>query len=218
MRTPGLLSPTLDTSVRILLVAERLAQTRGFNGFSYADIAAELTMTKASLHYHFATKAELGRDLIIRYSRRFEAALAEIDRVADARDRICRYMQLYEHVLVRDQMCLCGMFAAEYQTLPAAMQQEIRRFFDRNEVWLTRNLDYGRKAGMLRFDGTATQAARTLTAALQGAMLLARAYEEPARFTATAKRLVVELVGRSPTARAKDRSSRRDASSRVTRV
>ena len=48
------------TASRILDVAERLAQTQGYNGFSYADIAAELGITKASLHYHFASKADLG--------------------------------------------------------------------------------------------------------------------------------------------------------------
>ena len=50
-----------DTAERILDVAERLVQQRGFNGFSYADIAAELGITKAGLHYHFASKADLGR-------------------------------------------------------------------------------------------------------------------------------------------------------------
>ena len=53
-----------DTSTRILDVAERLVQVRGFNGFSYADVAGELNITKASLHYHFAGKAELGEALI----------------------------------------------------------------------------------------------------------------------------------------------------------
>ena len=60
-----------DTRSRILDVAERLVQTRGFNGFSYADIAAELQISKASLHYHFPSKAELGEALIGRYAARF---------------------------------------------------------------------------------------------------------------------------------------------------
>ena len=45
-----------ETSARILDIAERLVQTRGFNAFSYADIAAALHVTKATLHYHFPTK------------------------------------------------------------------------------------------------------------------------------------------------------------------
>ena len=71
-----------DTATQILDVAEYLAQSRGFNGFSYADVAAELQLTKAALHYHFAGKAELGEALSGRYSDRFAAALklAELPR------------------------------------------------------------------------------------------------------------------------------------------
>jgi TetR/AcrR family transcriptional repressor of nem operon len=68
-----------DTAQRILDVAERLVQSRGFNGFSYANVAAELNITTASLHYHFPSKAELGEALIVRYSARFADALQAID-------------------------------------------------------------------------------------------------------------------------------------------
>src|SRR3954470_9665567 len=68
-----------DTAERILDSAERLVQSRGFNGFSYADVAAELRVTKASLHYHFPGKAELGEALIARYAARFAEALEQID-------------------------------------------------------------------------------------------------------------------------------------------
>ena len=80
-----------DTATRILDSAESLVQVRGFNGFSYADVAAELGVTKASLHYHFPGKAELGRALIVRYATRFNAALAGIDASgADAPDQARR--------------------------------------------------------------------------------------------------------------------------------
>src|SRR5665811_420547 len=68
-----------NTRSRILDTSERLVQVRGFNGFSYADVAAELSLTKASLHYHFPSKAELGEALITRYAERFAQALATID-------------------------------------------------------------------------------------------------------------------------------------------
>ncbi len=53
-------SDTIHTSQQILDIAQRLVQTRGFNDFSYADIASALNISKASLHYHFASKAKLG--------------------------------------------------------------------------------------------------------------------------------------------------------------
>src|SRR6266704_1103916 len=103
----------MDTAQRILDVAERLVQTQGFNGFSYADIAAELGITKASLHYHFATKAALGSALITRYGAEFGRALEEIDQSAvDAREKLRRYAGLYADVLRQHRMCLCGMLAA----------------------------------------------------------------------------------------------------------
>ena len=108
-----------DTAVRILDLAERLVQTRGFNGFSYADIATELGMTKASLHYHFPTKAQLGSHLIRRYGEVFAQSLADIDaRDADIVEKLRSYVNLYSQVLHDDRMCLCGMLAADYTTLP----------------------------------------------------------------------------------------------------
>lgn len=182
-----------DTASQVIQVAERLAQTRGFNGFSYADIASELGITKASLHYHFATKAKLGCALITGYRERFNAGLADIEARYDTPQRLTRYVQLYESVLVLDRMCLCGMLAAEYSGLPSNMQRELRRFFDENEQWLERNLEQGRAQGQLNFHGAALDLARTLTAALEGAMLLARSYQEPERFAATARHMLDEI-------------------------
>ncbi len=185
---------TTDTSTRILDIAERLVQTRGFNGFSYADIASALTVTKASLHYHFPTKAELGTRLIERYEAGFLKALEEIDRTTpDARDKVRRYAKIYADVLRNNRMCLCGMLAAEYATLPKPMKEEMRHFFDENERWLVRVLEEGRTSGALRFTGAALDVARALVGSLEGAMMIARSYGEVARLEAVADRLIAEL-------------------------
>jgi TetR/AcrR family transcriptional repressor of nem operon len=183
-----------DTAERILDVAERLVQTQGWNGFSYADIAEELKITKASLHYHFSTKAELGRSLIERYRQRFLQALSEIDRHgADARQKLRLYVQLYAEVLRRNRMCLCGMLAADFHTLPKLMKESVKGFFDANEAWLAGVLQEGRRERGLRADGSVQEAARLLVGSLEGAMLLARSYGDVARFEAAADRLLADL-------------------------
>src|SRR6188508_3818527 len=92
--------PSPDTAQRILDIAERLVQTRGFNGFSYADIAEALEVTKASLHYHFPAKADLGRRLIERYEQTFLAVLKGIDATGAAlREKLKRYARIYADVL-----------------------------------------------------------------------------------------------------------------------
>jgi TetR/AcrR family transcriptional regulator, transcriptional repressor for nem operon len=178
----------------ILDVAERLAQTLGYNGFSYADIAAQLSVTKASLHYHFPTKAELGRALIERYRVLFGAALEEIDQHAKGpHEKLQQYVGLYNSVLSNERMCLCGMLAAEYATLPAPMQKGLRLFFDANERWLTAVLEQGLRAGTFRFGEPANERARVLLGALEGAMLVARSYANPRRFQAAAVYLLADL-------------------------
>ena len=179
---------------RILDVAEALAQVRGFNGFSYADIASEVGITKASLHYHFRTKSELGRSLIERYHSTFLAALEAIDEESQgAVARLEAYVALYAGVLRGDRMCLCGMLAAEFSTLPGEMQQEIRAFFDMNERWLSHVLDGGKALGELRFEAPSNEIASDIVGTLEGTMLIARSYGEPARFERAARRLIGEL-------------------------
>jgi TetR/AcrR family transcriptional repressor of nem operon len=184
-----------DTPRRILDIAERLVQTRGFNGFSYADIAEAMHVTKASLHYHFRGKADLGKRLIERYEENFLAALARIDAQAkDARDKLRRYAAIYGEVLRDDRMCLCGMLAAEFGTLPKAMRDEMRHYFDANERWLVGVLQQGKKDKTLKFQGSAAEVAQSLVGALEGAMMIARSYADVARFKASADRTLAALA------------------------
>jgi TetR/AcrR family transcriptional regulator, transcriptional repressor for nem operon len=189
-----------STQARAILdAAEGLAQTRGYNGFSYADVASQLGVTKASLHYHFPSKAELGRALIERYRRTFAEALAAIDRESEEPcKKLERYVALYDAVLRNDRMCLCGMLAAEYATLPEPMQVELHLFFDANERWLTGVLEVGAQSGRFEFQERANERARVLLGALEGAMLIARSYGDARRFRVAAESLLADLCKAKP--------------------
>ena len=110
---------------------------RGFNGFSYADVAAELGVTKASLALPLPGKAELGEALSRGTRPRFLEALRRIDADGPRRPPSSqRYAALYAGVLRAKRMCLCGMLAAEYATLPRPMRDAMLHFFDANQAWL----------------------------------------------------------------------------------
>jgi TetR/AcrR family transcriptional regulator, transcriptional repressor for nem operon len=191
----GLARGDAGTATRILDIAEELVQARGFNGFSYADIAAEVGISKAALHYHFPGKADLGLALITRYASRFTESLASIDRAdATPAERLAEYARLYDQVLWQGKMCLCGMLAAEYQTLPAPMRAAVAGFFDANEDWLEKVLEDGRQDASLRFTGTAREAARMIVACLEGAMLLARPSGDLDRLRSVAASLLADLT------------------------
>jgi TetR/AcrR family transcriptional repressor of nem operon len=183
------------TTSQILDVAERLLQMRGYNGFSYGDVATELAITRAALHYHFPGKAELGRALIERYAARFSEALADLDATApDAAAKLQGYVALYTDVLSADRMCLCGMLAAEHRTLPDPLQRAVCDFFSANTSWLRKVLEEGCADGSLHCPGTAEATASMLLSALEGAMLITRLNGDVDRFTATASQLLAGLV------------------------
>jgi TetR/AcrR family transcriptional repressor of nem operon len=185
---------TAGTASQILDVAERLVQTRGYNAFSYADIAAELEITKAALHYHFRSKAVLGDVVLERYTQQFFEALANIPSSEPAPVRLARYVDLYRAVLRADRLCLCGILAAEYQTLPAPMREAVLEFFDRNEAWLEEVLRDGIAAGSVRANEPVHDSARLLISGLEGAMMLARARGDIDRFDRSAERMLADLT------------------------
>jgi TetR/AcrR family transcriptional regulator, transcriptional repressor for nem operon len=180
-----------STAEKVLDSAERLVQTRGFNGFSYADIAAELGLTTASLHYHFPGKAELGLALLTRYGERFNAALDRIDQdLPGAREKLEAYASLYADVLRGKRMCLCGILAAEYPTLPEPMRAAVIRFFDDNVAWLAGVLAQGRAERTLAYTGGPHDVAQSVLGALEGAMLVARPYGDVRRFDSAAQQVL----------------------------
>lgn len=181
-----------ESASRVLDVAERMVQERGFNAFSYADIAAELGVTKPSVHYHFATKTDLGLALVTRYTARLAESLHDLDALP-ALDRLRGYAALYRAVLERRRMCLCGMLAAEFGTLPDAMRSAVLDFFTVNERWLQSVLTDGQTDGSLRVRRGVEDTARMIIDCLEGAVLIARPYADLARFDRVADAMIATL-------------------------
>jgi TetR/AcrR family transcriptional regulator, transcriptional repressor for nem operon len=172
----------------ILNSAQRLVQQRGFNGFSYADVAEEVGIRKASLHHHFPSKNDLGVALIRSYCEQFDGELAHIDQSKlKADERLRAYVKLYRNTLHNDCMCLCGMLGTEVTILAESMRPELRGFFVHNTEWLSELLATGKLQKRLRFNGAAADHARLFLSFLQGALMLARATGDLAAFDRSAE-------------------------------
>jgi hypothetical protein len=85
------------------------------------------------------------------------------------------------------------MLAAEYVTVPAAMQKAIRAFFADGTRWLARVIGEGRARGTLHPHGTDEEVALMLLGGLEGAMLVAWPTQDSASFTASARQLLATL-------------------------
>ncbi|MEM6455105.1 MAG: TetR/AcrR family transcriptional regulator [Acidobacteriota bacterium] len=164
-----------DTPTRLLDAAQQLVQARGYNAFSYKDLAAEIGIRTASIHYHFKTKADLGAALMDRYLDDLDDALTTIDRAGgDARARLAAFVDTYRLTESQGMLCLCGSLAADLATLPEPVGQRVARFLTRSETWVRDTIARGAAAGELAVDGDPSALATTLIASLQGGLLLAR--------------------------------------------
>ena len=181
----------MEMREQIIASGQRLVQQRGFNGFSYADIAEEVGIRKASLHHYFPTKTDLGLVLIDVYASLFENELLRINQsTTPANSKLSAYIALYRGTLAADRMCLCGMLATEALTLDPAMLPSLKRYFVRNIEWLSEVLSAGKSQGVLGFNGDAAGQARVFLSTLQGALLIARATGDHAAFDQTTSLLI----------------------------
>jgi len=165
-----------DTKDNILDTMQALIQTRGYSAVSYQDIAAELGIRKASIHYHFATKSELGVAVVERYGREFGALLQTATEKGHGPRRLLDiFMQPFvQFGNTEDKICLCGALAGEFLALPPEMQAMVSEFFENQQLWLEKLLRKGRADHEFFFDGSPRRQARLIFSALQGALLLKR--------------------------------------------
>ena len=170
-----------ESALRVVDAAEGLVQDRGFNGFSYDDVAKLVGIKKPSIHHHFATKADLVATVAQRYTHKFRESLLGIEgRHAQSPARLTAYADLFEQTFLHDRrLCVCGMLCADGESLPQSVNQEVQRFFEINQQWLTEMIGQGQADGALRTSATAATLAEAYLCALEGAMVVGRGLQSP---------------------------------------
>jgi len=184
------------TRTRIIDVVEALLMERGFNAISYQDISDRVGIRKASVHYHFPTKADLGVAVIRRYADRVDAMHVPVEMLSGGMFAVAleRFLGVFAAIGARSpKVCLGAVLGVEFETLPEAMQGEVRRFFADLRAWLGAMLDKGRAQGAFTFAGNGAETARAMVAMLEGALIIGRALRDPDELAAaigTARRMV----------------------------
>ena len=176
--------PAENATVTALIdAAQELVQSRGYNAFSYRDLAARIGIKTSSIHYYFPTKGDLALAIVARYRTRFRGALERIEAENGApAATLDAYLALICDTFAADSLiCVCGMLATDAASLPDAARQEVRGFFADNEQWLTRLLARGRESGDFHFAAAPEHVASALFASMQGSMLSASALGENGR-------------------------------------
>lgn len=167
----------IDTKKQILDAAETLLQERGFNAFSYHDIAEPLDIKNAAVHYHFPSKSDLGIALIQRYRERFRQYANMLEEgAANPLLKLEAYLTIpWRYLRNGGKVCPLGVLEAEFNAIPESMRLEVLALDQEMREWLARALEEGRHQGLFRFEGTAEDKALLIAATLQGALQISRA-------------------------------------------
>ena len=165
---------TMATNVKeeVLEAARRAAQSRGYAGLNFRELASEVGIKGASIHYHFRTKADLGVAVARRYWEASDATLQEMwERYPDPKEWLRHYPSTFRQSLENDnRICLCSFMSAEHDDLPEPVKAEVQAFADVNIKWLTKAVSA--TTGMDHNDSA--RRARSIFAAVSGAQLMAR--------------------------------------------
>ena len=164
---------TTDTKQTILDTARATVQAHGYNALSFRELAKEVGIKSASIHYHFPTKGDLAAALAKQYAEDARIYLEGLLSASEGlQSRMKAYTDIFRATLQRDnRMCLYGIMAAERDDLPAAVRAEVDRFVEVNLRWLTDVLASGKSDSSTK---SAQANALAVFAAIEGAQLVAR--------------------------------------------
>lgn len=172
--------------------AEIVAHTRelltrgGYNSFSYADLAERVGITKASIHHHFASKSALVTTVVARYRQEAQAALTGLQgELDDPGAELQAYVAYWADCIrvAQAPFCIGAMLATEMPSLPAEVACEVRAHFQDLCAWLAGVLTRGVARYQFRPLDDPAVSAQTFLAVVHGAMLLARALDDPSTFS-----------------------------------
>ncbi len=166
-----------NTKRAIMDLAETFIQEKGFNGFSYAHIAKALDVKNAAVHYHFPTKEELACAVIQRYRDRFQLWINNSRiKALSPQEKLDWFFSIYTNTRADNgKVCLAGSLETEFNSLPAALQEQTEALTRELLTWLQGTLQEGKEAGVFHFGGDSASKAALILSSLQGGLQMARA-------------------------------------------
>ncbi|APC14901.1 TetR family transcriptional regulator [Pseudomonas frederiksbergensis] len=177
----------MSTRSDLLTSAEILLRTKGYAAFSYADLAEDIGIKKASIHHHFPTKESLAIAIVESYLFRFKNQLECInDENTGIIDRLNAFALMFAQSSKNAMLPLCGALAAELLALPESLKELTRDFFEIHLNWLQANIALGQAAGELKAELDGVKVARFILNTLEGGSFVSWAlsdnYEQSSGF------------------------------------
>lgn len=164
----------MSTRDKLIELANTLIQKNGFEGFSYADLASELGIRKASIHHHFPTKADLGLAYCASKREAFTALETEILALPAGRGQLEAYLNAFSSCIRDGEMCGVYAMLSDSNMFTPELKIAVAELAAYELHILSGVLQRGKDSGKLIFNIPAPDMAIIVCSSLKGALLLNR--------------------------------------------
>ncbi|NIG53925.1 TetR/AcrR family transcriptional regulator [Chitinophaga sp. Cy-1792] len=181
-----------ETKDKIVALADKLVRTKGFNDFSYKDIAVPLDIKNAAVHYHFPSKTDLGVTVVDAETNSFHHNAEKWAKLPEDQ-QLKNLCEVFNKHCRAGNVCLMGSLAPDFFTFEEPLQRKVEQMAKDILEWLTNCLENGRKKKYFSFNGSAENRALLIITNLQSGLLLSRVLG-PDKFTRITRQLLDDIL------------------------
>lgn len=142
----------MSTKEQIIQVADSLIRDKGYNAFSFFDISNAVGIKKASIHYHFPQKIDLGIAVIDYHIENFHKMKKDFEDKSPLQ-KLDKFLSIYRNIKNDNKICIVGSLSTDYNTLDIGIIEHLKIFSEQVLNWVIAWLKYGQEQGTFHFKG-----------------------------------------------------------------
>ncbi|MGF7231418.1 TetR/AcrR family transcriptional regulator [Arachidicoccus sp.] len=142
----------MTTREQIIQSADKLIREKGYNAFSFSDISNVVGIKKASIHYHFPQKSDLGTAVINEHILGLKNTINKYKGKSPV-EKFEKFISVYSEAKTENKICIVGSVASDLNTIEENMKSKIKEFTNLVLDWVTFFLEEGRERNVFYFGG-----------------------------------------------------------------
>ncbi len=163
----------MTTKDTIIKLANDLILDKGFNAFSFHDLANTIGIKTASIHYHFPSKTDLAIAVIRQQSESFLALQLAYEK-KDPLAKLDAFLSIYNKHHSKGTVCLVGSLCTDLYAVDPLIEKELTPVVEGILKWVTDILKEGKRKGVFHFSAAPRTKALLIITNMLGILQVSR--------------------------------------------